>query len=108
MPERKVGLQLVPDQRRQRDERVIAVRRDLLVRRDGALQGGRDADAEPQPNPEPVWLGRALIERVHTTARELGIKEIELHVYEFNEAGLHVYQRLGYRGISRRMRKILE
>lgn len=60
----------------------------------------------------PKWqnrgIGRALLAQVHECARELGVREIELHVYEFNAAGLHLYASLGYRSMSRRMKINLE
>ena len=42
-----VRIELVPVQRDQRQERLVAVRRDLRVRREQAVQDRRHADAEP-------------------------------------------------------------
>jgi GNAT superfamily N-acetyltransferase len=48
-------------------------------------------------------LGRALMEHVHSWAREHGILTIELNVFEFNQAAIQLYEQLGYQTISRRM-----
>ncbi len=50
-------------------------------------------------------IGRRLMERVHTWARERGIREIELNVFEFNDTAIRLYEQLGYRTISRRMHR---
>jgi ribosomal protein S18 acetylase RimI-like enzyme len=56
----------------------------------------------------PRWqnrgIGRALLDRAHEFARARGVHEVELHVYEFNEAGMHLYEKLGYRSVARRMK----
>jgi ribosomal protein S18 acetylase RimI-like enzyme len=56
----------------------------------------------------PKWqnrgIGRALLERAHAYAHEYGVSSIELHVYEFNAAGLHLYEQMGYRSTARRMK----
>ncbi|HEX6109769.1 MAG TPA: GNAT family N-acetyltransferase [Ktedonobacteraceae bacterium] len=53
-------------------------------------------------------IGQALIERVHRWAREKGVTEIELGVWEFNAAARSLYEKLGYRTTRRVMRKQLQ
>ena len=53
-------------------------------------------------------IGRALMSRAHVWARAHGASEIELTVYEFNEAAIAFYQGLGYKTVSRRMALPLE
>ena len=40
--------------------------------------------------------GRALMEAAEEWAREVGVRKIELHVFPYNEAGIALYDRLGY------------
>ncbi|MBD0318083.1 MAG: GNAT family N-acetyltransferase [Thermoleophilia bacterium] len=40
--------------------------------------------------------GRALMEAAEEWAREVGVRKIELHVFPHNEAGIALYDRLGY------------
>ena len=54
-----VRIELVPVQRDQRQERLVAVRRDLRVRRQQAVQDGRHADAEPDQGSDPGADGPA-------------------------------------------------
>lgn len=52
-------------------------------------------------------LGRALMEHVHRWAVERGVNEVELNVWEFNEAAISLYTQLGYATASRRMRLVM-
>jgi ribosomal protein S18 acetylase RimI-like enzyme len=52
-------------------------------------------------------IGRALMRRAQRWAEELGAAEIELNVYEFNQAAIDFYHSLGYATSSRRMGKRL-
>lgn len=52
-------------------------------------------------------VGQMLAERVHQWARERGITEIELDVWEFPTSALAFYEKLGYQTTRRRMRKQL-
>lgn len=53
-------------------------------------------------------LGRALMDRAERWARTKGAIEIELNVYEFNQAAIAFYRSLGYETRSRRMSRGLE
>jgi ribosomal protein S18 acetylase RimI-like enzyme len=48
-------------------------------------------------------IGRALMRYAQKWARAQGVSEMELTVYEFNEAAITFYQGLGYESVSRRM-----
>ncbi len=50
-------------------------------------------------------VGQALMERVYQWAREKGVKEVELRVWEFNTAARSLYEKLGYRTTWRAMVK---
>ena len=52
-------------------------------------------------------VGQLLTERVHEWAREQGITEIELDVWEFPTSALAFYEKLGYQTTRRHMRKQL-
>jgi ribosomal protein S18 acetylase RimI-like enzyme len=52
-------------------------------------------------------VGRALMEKAQGWARERSVGQAELTVYEFNQDALGFYRRLGYRVVSRRLRKSL-
>lgn len=52
-------------------------------------------------------IGRALMRRAQRRAEESGATEIELNVYEFNQAAIDFYHSLGYASSSRRMGKRL-
>jgi len=49
-------------------------------------------------------IGRMLLDLVREWALGQEVSEIELNVFEFNEAALALYESLGYRTLSRRMR----
>ncbi len=49
-------------------------------------------------------VGRMLLELVREWALGQEVSEIELNVFEFNEAAVALYESLGYRTLSRRMR----
>jgi ribosomal protein S18 acetylase RimI-like enzyme len=48
-------------------------------------------------------FGRLLLEHAHRWARQHGVDQIELSVYEFNTGAIRLYQQLGYATLSRRM-----
>jgi len=52
-------------------------------------------------------VGRALMERAHQWARDKGVTQVELGVWEFNEGAMAFYEKLGYRPASRKMRRVL-
>jgi diamine N-acetyltransferase len=52
-------------------------------------------------------IGRTLMAHAEDWARARGIPSIELNVYEFNDGARAFYEELGYRTLSRRMRKKL-
>jgi diamine N-acetyltransferase len=52
-------------------------------------------------------VGQALMERAHQWAREKGLTEVELGVWEFNTAARSLYEKLGYQTTRRAMRKKL-
>jgi len=52
-------------------------------------------------------IGLVLVERVHQWAREKGITEVELGVWEFNTAARMHYEKLGYQTTRRIMSKRL-
>jgi ribosomal protein S18 acetylase RimI-like enzyme len=49
-------------------------------------------------------VGRTLMELVREWAFGQEISEIELNVFDFNQAAVELYESLGYRTVSRRMR----
>ena len=55
-----------------------------------------------------VGIGRALMDKAHNWAIAKGAKLVELNVYDFNEAALAFYERLGYKTYSRQMSKPLK
>ena len=71
--------------------RRVAVVENLAVREDVRRAG----------------IGRALMRQAQRWAEELGATEIELNVYEFNQAAIDFYHSLGYASSSRRMGKRL-
>lgn len=54
-----------------------------------------------------VGIGRALMHQVECWAEGRGASEIELSVYEFNQAAISFYRELGYSASLRRMGKRL-
>ena len=52
-------------------------------------------------------IGQDLMNTAEDWAAAHGASAIELHVYEFNQAALGFYQKLGYETLSRRMSKSL-
>lgn len=60
----------------------------------------------------PKWqakgVGALLLDRVHAAARSDGIDTVELDVYEFNAAGMRLYERMGYATLRRRMKLRLD
>lgn len=53
-------------------------------------------------------IGRALMQAVHRWARERGLDQVRLMVWEFNQPALAFYQALGYDTLNRNMVKRLE
>ena len=53
-------------------------------------------------------IGRILMDKMQEWAIAKGATSIALHVYEFNEAAISFYERLGYQTFSRRMSKELK
>jgi len=60
----------------------------------------------------PKWqargVGAMLLEHVHGVARSYGIDTVELDVYQFNAAGLRLYEKMGYATTLRRMKLRLD
>jgi GNAT superfamily N-acetyltransferase len=52
-------------------------------------------------------IGQQLMEAVQEWALDKGAGTIELNVYEFNEDAISFYKRIGYKTLSRKMRKSL-
>lgn len=52
-------------------------------------------------------IGRALMEAAHQWALDKGLDEVQLTVWEFNEAARGLYESLGYETASRKLRKRL-
>ncbi len=52
--------------------------------------------------------GRILMNKIQDWALTKGASTIELNVYEFNEAAISFYERLGYQTLSRKMSKDLK
>ncbi|HLV43618.1 MAG TPA: GNAT family N-acetyltransferase [Aggregatilineales bacterium] len=52
-------------------------------------------------------MGRALMHRAESWARERELGEVLLNVWEFNRRAIEFYEGLGYETISRRMRRTL-
>ena len=48
-------------------------------------------------------IGKKLMEAVKAWAKQQGIREIELNVWEENGRAIHFYEKLGYQTIRRRM-----
>jgi diamine N-acetyltransferase len=55
-----------------------------------------------------VGIGRALMTKAHDWAITKGANLVELNVYNFNEAALAFYERLGYKTYSCQMSKSLK
>ena len=52
-------------------------------------------------------VGRALMQSVHHWAKQQGIDQIQLTVWDFNERAQEFYEKLGYKMLHHRMRKVL-
>jgi GNAT superfamily N-acetyltransferase len=48
-------------------------------------------------------IGRALMQAAHGWARQQGITQVELRVYEFNQGAIAFYESLGYTMMSRNL-----
>jgi ribosomal protein S18 acetylase RimI-like enzyme len=53
-------------------------------------------------------IGRLLMAAAQDWAKARGLYEVELTVFEFNDAARHLYENLGYRTLTRRMRLKLD
>jgi ribosomal protein S18 acetylase RimI-like enzyme len=53
-------------------------------------------------------IGQALMAAIEAWAREHGIRDLELGVWEFNRRAIEFYERQGYQAVMRRMWKRLE
>jgi ribosomal protein S18 acetylase RimI-like enzyme len=53
-------------------------------------------------------IGQALVEAAEAWARQQGIQDVELNVFEFNQGAIALYEKMGYATRSRRMHKSLD
>ena len=53
-------------------------------------------------------IATRLMAEAHRWARDRGLTEIDLNVYEFNQAALRLYSKLGYSTVSRRLSRTLD
>jgi GNAT superfamily N-acetyltransferase len=56
-----------------------------------------------KPSAQRQGVGRALITGANDWARERGIPELELRVYEFNRGAKEFYRATGFSTVSRQM-----
>ncbi len=54
-----------------------------------------------------LGIGNKLIEYAEKEIKSMGIDEVELYVWEFNEGALNLYEKKGYKSICRRMSKTI-
>lgn len=54
-----------------------------------------------------LGIGNKLIEYAEKEIKSMGIDEVELYVWEFNEGALNLYEKSGYKSICRRMSKTI-
>jgi ribosomal protein S18 acetylase RimI-like enzyme len=52
-------------------------------------------------------VGQALMEQIHAWTRSLGLKNVHLTVWDFNQGALAFYEKLGYKMLHHQMRKEL-
>jgi ribosomal protein S18 acetylase RimI-like enzyme len=52
-------------------------------------------------------VGRKLVDAALLWTRARDMKELDLNVYEFNHTAIHFYEALGFRTVSRRMKRAL-
>jgi len=52
-------------------------------------------------------VGRALVERAHRWARDQGVTQVELYVWDFNKGAIAFYEKLGYRPANLKMWRVL-
>lgn len=52
-------------------------------------------------------VGRKLVDAAMLWAQARDMKELDLNVYEFNHTAIHFYEALGFRTVSRRMKRAL-
>ena len=53
-------------------------------------------------------IGTRLMAEAHRWARDRGLTQIQLTVYDFNQPALRLYERLGYLAVSRQLSRKLE
>jgi len=54
-----------------------------------------------------LGIGNKLIEYAEKEIKSMGIDEVELYVWEFNEGALNLYEKKGYKSICRRMSRTI-
>ena len=81
-------------ERRTPDHHLLKSRRYVVVDTLAVAEGWRSQG-----------IGRALMQQAEIWAKERGIPEIELSVWEFNQRALALYEKLGYRTTRRYMSK---
>lgn len=79
------------------DDPIMVKRRYIYIDELNAIEGMRGKG-----------IGKALIQAVHNWAREKGINEIELSVWERNTPAIGFYEQMGYESWRRTMRVVLE
>ena len=75
------------------DDPIMVKRRYLYIDELNAVEGMRGKG-----------IGKALMDAVHAWARENGISEIELNVWERNQPAIGFYEQMGYQSWRRTMR----
>ncbi len=53
-------------------------------------------------------IGQALMDRLHEWVNEKGATSVEVNIYNFNEAAITFYEKLGYKTLTRRMSRDLK
>jgi ribosomal protein S18 acetylase RimI-like enzyme len=94
------------------DDRPVGyavLRKDVTPRVPGVRQRlvGRVEDIGVDSGHRRRGIGRRLMDEALNWARTAGLEALELNVFEFNTAAIALYESLGYRTSSRRMRLVL-